>query len=263
MKLHALLLVLSAFLLTSVDSLRAGDDPAPATPSFPNEEKWWVHFNSYAWITAQTGDLQIGSISSPVNVSFSDAIDGIDEIDMAFMGGIEAGRGRWSLGVDMTYANISDDFAAGGIAFDSFRLDQTQWMINPFVTYRLSKTERHQFDAILGARINIFEMDITGRFVDGGQITVGGSREWVDPIIGLRGRWDLTDRLAIGFRGDIGGFGVASDLTWQAYVGMGWRMTAGSTLAIGYRGLGTDYAHNGFGTDIVTHGPLLGVQMVF
>lgn len=264
MKSSRLLSAIAVLTLNPAACLLAGPPAQVApTPAPASDDGWWVHATSYAWLTAQKGDLRIGALSVPVDVSLSDTIDSFDEIDMAFMGGLEAGRGRWSIGVDLTYTKISDDFAADGNVFDSFRLEQTNWMINPFVSYQLVKEQGWHLDAILGARINIIEMDITGRFVGDRQITVGGSRDWVDPIVGLRGSRDLTDRLLVGFRGDIGGFGVSSDFTWQAYVGLGWKVTQRSTLALGYRGLGTDYSKGGFGSDIVTHGPLLGLQITF
>lgn len=262
MKSTPFLAALAALILSPMAGLHAGT-PAPVTVSPANDDEWWVRSNTYAWITASKGDMRIGNLTVPVDISFQDAINSLDELDMGFMGGLEAGRGNWSLGVDATYMKASDDFEGGGVIFRSFRLEQSQWMINPFVSYQLVKDELWHLDAIVGARINIIEMDVTGRFADGGEITVGGSREWIDPIVGLRGSWSLSDRMTVGFRGDIGGFGVSSDFTWQAYVGLGWKMTPRSTLALGYRGLGTDYSHGDFGSDTMTHGPLLGLQFTF
>lgn len=262
MKSTPLFAALAALIICPMAGLQAGT-PAPVTLSPATDDGWWVHSTSYAWLTAVKGDMRIGTLAIPVDISFSDTISSVDELDMAFMGGLEAGRGNWSLGVDATYVKASDDFAGGGVVFRSFRLEQSQWMINPFVSYQLVKDELWHLDAIVGARINIIEIHVTGRFADGGQITVGGSREWIDPIIGLRGSCNLSDRLTVGFRGDVGGFGVSSDFTWQAYVGLGWQMTRRSTLALGYRGLGTDYSHGDFGSDTVSHGPLLGIQFTF
>lgn len=147
--------------------------------------------------------------------------------------------------------------------FRSFRTEQTQWMINPFASYRLAEGDRWQIDGLLGARINIFELDLTGRFVKGGQVTVGDSREWADPVVGLRGKWALSDNWSLAARGDIGGFGVSSDLTWGAYAGLAWKVTAHSTLALGYRALATDYSTRSFGSDTVLHGPLVGLVLSF
>ncbi len=40
-------------------------------------------------------------------------------------------------------------------------------------------------------------------------------------------------------------------------------MTRNTTVSLGYRGLGTDYSHGSFGSDVVTHGPVLGLQTRF
>lgn len=263
MKSIPFLAATAALILFPIACLHAGPPAQVApTPAPASADGWWVHSTSYAWLTASKGDMRIGTLTIPVDSSFNDAINSIDELDMGFMGGLEAGRGHWSIGVDLTYAKISDDFGGGG-PFKSFRLEQSQWMINPFVTYTLAKGERWHLDGILGARINVFELDITGRYSNGGQTTIGGSRDWIDPIVGLRGSRDLTDKLTIAFRGDIGGFGVSSDLTWQAYVGLGWKMTRRATLGLGYRALGTDYSQGSFGSDVVSHGPLLGLEFAF
>ena len=234
--------------------------PAPPTPS---SDGWWFHSNSYGWLTAQSGDMHIANLTVPVKVGLDDAIAGIDELDMGFMGGLDFGRGRWSLGTDLTYMKASDSFPSSSAAFKSFGLEQSQWMINPFVSCQLLRSPHWQLDAIAGARINIFEMDVTGRFTTKEQVTIGGSRTWTDPIVGLRTRWDASDRLSFGIRGDIGGFGAASDLTWQAYAGLGWQITPRSIFALGYRALGTDYHSRNYGTDIVSHGPLIGLQFGF
>lgn len=262
MNTKSILSTTAALVLLPLVGVHAGP-PSVEVPPTASEDSWWVRSTSYGWLTAQEGSLRVGKLLMPLNIGFSDAVSSVDELDMAFMGGLEAGKGKWSLGVDLTYAKASDDSAGGGTIFKSFGVEQTSWMINPYVTYQLLKESRWQLDGIVGARINIFEMDITGRFAKGGQITVGGSRDWIDPIVGLRGRVDLSDRLSVGFRGDIGGFGVASDLTWQAYVGLGWKLTSKTTFALGYRGLGTDYSRGGFGSDITSHGPLIGIQMAF
>ena len=46
-----------------------------------------------------------------------------------------------------------------------------------------------------------------------------GTLEWVDPFVGLRVRHELAPGKELQFLGDIGGFGVGSDLTWQLFAG--------------------------------------------
>jgi len=46
------------------------------------------------------------------------------------------------------------------------------------------------------------------------------SRTWIGPVIGFRHRAHLTDWLFVIGRGDIGGFGANSELTWQVFSGV-------------------------------------------
>lgn len=48
------------------------------------------------------------------------------------------------------------------------------------------------------------------------------SNSWVDPIIGARLSADLSTKVMVNLRGDIGGFGVGSDFTWNgsAFIGL-------------------------------------------
>jgi len=79
----------------------------------------------------------------------------------------------------------------------------------------------------------------------------------------VRGNFALSDRWTFSFEGDIGGFGVVSDLTWQAYAGFGWSASPSLSLGIGYRGLGTDYSKGDFSYDTVTQGPMVGFLYSF
>ena len=72
--------------------------------------------------------MRVGPLSTPVDVSMKDALK---DLDMAAMGILEAGYGRWSLGADITCVKVSEEIAGGGRLFRSFRLEQKQWVINP------------------------------------------------------------------------------------------------------------------------------------
>jgi hypothetical protein len=85
----------------------------------------------------------------------------------------------------------------------------------------------------------------------------------VDPIIGVRVNRNLSDKLFLRGVADIGGFGIESDFTWQAYLALGYRLSDKSALSIGYRGLGTDFTDGGFTYDVISHGLLIGFEHIF
>jgi hypothetical protein len=96
-----------------------------------------------------------------------------------------------------------------------------------------------------------------------------GSVDWLDPVIGARIRYAVAPGHELFLRGDIGGFGVGSDFSWQAIGGYGFDFGIynGITFSgvIGYRALSVDYAEGEgrrrYEFDMLQHGPILGVSM--
>jgi hypothetical protein len=93
--------------------------------------------------------------------------------------------------------------------------------------------------------------------------TVSRTDDWWDPYIGLRGRFNLTDRLYFTAKGDVGGFGVGSDLTWQVEGALGFQVTKNISAEAGYRALGIDYDHGGLTYDTITHGAQVTLGLTF
>ncbi len=93
------------------------------------------------------------------------------------------------------------------------------------------------------------------------------SKDWIDPFIGLRLSADLTKRFSLGLRGDLGGFGVGSEFSWNAVGVLGYSVSRVVSLWLGYRALGLDYeSGSGFNkikTDAIMHGPIVGVGFYF
>ncbi len=76
--------------------------------------------------------------------------------------------------------------------------------------------------------------------------TASLSKYWFDPYVGLSARYNLSKAFYLVAKGDIGGFGVGSELTWQASGALGCQVTRYIHTEIGYRYLYTDYNHDGF-----------------
>jgi hypothetical protein len=96
--------------------------------------------------------------------------------------------------------------------------------------------------------------------------------DFIDPFLGLRGALRLTSTLSLTFRGDVGGFGVASELAWLALGGLRWdtpwRLGAARVaLFAGYKVYDLDY-DTGAGDDEVEldlqfRGPAVGASFTF
>lgn len=85
--------------------------------------------------------------------------------------------------------------------------------------------------------------------------------DWIDPVLVARVTHELNDKWFFHGRGNIGGFGIGSDLIWQIQVDAGYRFSGRSYMTLGYRVIDIDYEH-GSGADrfvynMSTFGPQL------
>jgi hypothetical protein len=65
--------------------------------------------------------------------------------------------------------------------------------------------------------------------------------DWFDPLIGLRGRYNLSKAFYLTAETDIGGFGIGSDIAWQGYAAVGCQITRSMYSEVGYRALYDDF----------------------
>ena len=88
-------------------------------------------------------------------------------------------------------------------------------------------------------------------------------KSWIDPLVGIHVFAPLSDRWWFGLHGDVGGFGVGSELTWQAYGDIGFQASDLVSIVLGYRALDMDYEDGEglqfVGLDLLISGPQLGV----
>ena len=81
--------------------------------------------------------------------------------------------------------------------------------------------------------------------------------------MGARFRVNLKNGWFAMLKGDAGGFGVGSQVTWQVYTGGGKEFKQRYSLFLGYRHLSVDYRDGGFIYDTNTNGMLLGFGIRF
>ena len=98
-----------------------------------------------------------------------------------------------------------------------------------------------------------------------------GTVDWVDPLVGGRVRMEIAPGHELFVRGDVGGFGVGSQFSWQAVGGYSfdYAVQNGITYSglIGYKALYADYAQGQgrrrYEFDMLMHGPVVGISLRF
>lgn len=106
---------------------------------------------------------------------------------------------------------------------------------------------------IAGAKRNL-EKRIEDRLHDALNQSFTLAADWWDPYVGLRVRYNVTSAIYLQARGDIGGFGVGSDLMWQLEGVVGVQLSHSIFAEAGYRALSFDYDDGTFVYDTITKG---------
>jgi hypothetical protein len=196
-----------------------------------------------------SGDVGVGPANAEVDFGFDKVLD---NLEFAMMGRVGVGYDRWALTTDVVFMGL-------GASRNGVTVDMDQWMVEPTLSYRVSK----YFEPLVGARYNNLRGEIRGPL----SRDPLGTQDWWDPIVGANLTLPLGMKFSLNVRGDIGGFGVGSDLTWQAFPYLSWRFTKWGSLQAGYRWMEVDYETGGGGSqfkyDMLIQGPQLGLTLHF
>ena len=177
--------------------------------------------------------------------------DIFDNLQFGFMLYAEARNDTWAFTSDLLYMDLGQD------ATPSERINSGNVEIAQFAWEFAGLRRVNSFLEVgLGGRVNSLyaELDLVRNTLQGGTSTVvdeTGSANWFDPVIITRASKDLG-KWRLQFRGDIGGFGVGSDLTYQLQGYVGYRFSPLFQLTTGYRLLDMDYEKES-GDDLVQY----------
>ena len=247
-------------------------DPAqPVSADARIDTAWEVTISPfYGWIPGFKGDLGVFGLS-PVKIDITpiDILKNIDEfidlLDGVYIGGGQIRRDDLGFMWDVVYFDIRAVDQIGG-NFVSGTLDVGFSATKALLagTYRVHETGRSHVDMLAGARITDVDLKVGVNLGQVGEIISGSDGDtWVDPIIGVRGRANFTERAYFDGWAMIGGFGVQSDLLWDAYGVVGYEFKDWLSAYAGFRGSGTDYKNGTFIWDITMYGPILGFELTF
>jgi len=129
-------------------------------------DKWNVEFTPYFWAAELKGDATLRGRTGPVDVSFSDLLD---NLDIAFMGRLEAWKGEWGLFLDGLYMDLGAEFSTpqGLISAD---IDVKMTMLEFGIGHRLLETtvgqdnnQKLSFDLLGGGRYMNLEGEVDVR----------------------------------------------------------------------------------------------------
>ena len=264
MKLKKLLLGFA--LLASM--LFAGGNIAPVEPIVEapqvmseETEKWKFNLAPfYLWAMGMDGQATIGENVSEVDVDFDQITDKLEAVFIVHFEGMH--ESNFGFMTDINYVSLGGSQSLPENTTLDVNMDMT---IAEFSGLSRMQYEEDTFDLIAGVRYVKIDMGLnitSGAPING--LNLSPQIDWVDPLIGARWMRDINEEWSLLVRGDIGGFGISSDFTWQALGLVEWKPYENTSFIAGYRVLDLDYEEGSgdtyFRYDVRSQGPLIGVN---
>jgi outer membrane receptor protein involved in Fe transport len=222
---------------------------------------WSFAVSPYAWVPGITASVDTAWGTVEVDKSSSDVLS---KLDVAFMGSFEARNGRWGLIADLFYADLSQSRATPlGLLFSRTQFEIEAKALSAYAAYRIHEDNRVSIDLMAGLRVNSLDIDLS---LSPGLLprqSLGTGETWVDPLIGGRLRFAITDHWFATAFADVGGLDVGSDLTWQVFGSLGYQFNERWSVQGGWRYVVIDKEIDGRDVDNTFNGPLLGFTVRF
>lgn len=223
--------------------------------------------NPYLWMMGAAGTVSIVNTPSgyPKNVSFNESFaDAVKNLKFAFMA---AGKIRYksvALLYDVVYANlksfdVSNPQGKGLVTGD---ISLKEFITDLAIAYSIpSKSKTAKVDVYAGTRIWAMDQEITLDPTDPNLPLkmFSNSNNWVDPVIGVKADFSLSEDWFAYAKSDFGGFGANSDWTLMAIAGCGYKFNPNWNTSLGIKYLGVEYNKDNLYLNIDEYGLALTV----
>lgn len=237
---------LAFLLLAPLQAPQVAD--AALQPEAPTAEQWSFTLEPYYWHAGITGTGQTGN-DPPTDIGQN----------LSFLGGLDGGfllasevrppESRFRLLSDLVIVSLADDEGV-------LRTETDALVVELGGSYALGEDE--SWEAIAGVRY----VDLDYQWELGG---LGGSAhaDWLDPWVGVRKTVSLPWEWELGLRGDIGGFGVGSQFSWQGMAVVRAPLGHSARLDLGWRALSVDFDNSTLTYNARVTGLLVGLAFQF
>jgi opacity protein-like surface antigen len=290
------LLVATAFFLAPL--LLAGSEPydvSKETPP-PPPQPWCetpptleIRIGVPGWLAGVSGDIGVKGVVSDIDIGFDQLFRHLTHVPLALSADIR--YHRWEFFGDGQYMEVSDSATLPGLLFTNANAHLKVGGAGGFVGYRLINCDKASLSLFAGARYTYLEGDLS-IFNNGdarlvilrrllgirNKLDFSASTDWVDPVIGARGKVKIWKATSLYAEGDVGGFDAnsgsayeihrerrtivresvdSSDWSYQVQGGLEFQISRWFSTQVGWRYLKYDFVKSGFTNKLDLNGPFI------
>lgn len=293
----ATLLSISPSLFAGPVSLSDDSKSTDTSKEIPPVEKSWcetpppweIRIGVPGWLSSVSGDTGVKGIVTSPDVSFDQLLNHLTHFPIALSA--DARYQRWEFHVDGEYIEVGTSAPLPGLLFTNADVHIKNALVEGFFGYRLISCDNAFLSLIAGARWTYLQGDLS-IFDNGdarlvilrrllgipGRLDFSDSIDWVDPVIGSRGKLKIWKATRLWAEGNVGGFDANSDTAFELHRqgrtivkspvdstdwsydvagGLEFQLTRQFWTQIGYRYFKYDYRKAGFTNKLAEQGPLI------
>jgi hypothetical protein len=247
----------SSSLLTTAQPPSAGlaaATPAPQTDGTEDSSGWHFTVSPYLWFPGVHGEIGDHGRETDIHASAGDLLS---HFRFGLMGTVEPRYKRVVMPLDVVWVRLGDDRALTNLATVA-NLKGSEFILTQKIGYRVIDTKMVKIDALAGFRYWHYGQSVS---FTTNTLNFSSSQNWVDPLVGGRITGNLSPKVSVIVAGDVGGWGVGSQLDYQIVGLLGYRIKPALALQAGYRYLAVNYTNGASFVDIVTSGVVFGVSI--
>lgn len=231
-----------------------------AGPAAAQDSEWSFDLSLYAWVP--TLDAEVDTAFGTVDAGGGGG-DILSLLDAAFMGTVEARRGRWGLIGDVLYADLSKDQDSPiGVLFRKGEVGTKVGAFSGYGVYRAYERPHAIVDVGGGFRAFSLEVDTTLKSATSGpDRSASGSETWAVPVVVGRVTVPFSEHWSVTAVADGGAWN--DDTTWQALATLNWDINERWAIRAGYRYMNIVKQVGSQDVNMDLEGPLAGFTVKF
>jgi opacity protein-like surface antigen len=269
--------------------------PQPPQPWCETPPLWEVRIGAPGWLAGTSGNTGVKGVVAFSDISFDQYFHHLTHFPVALS--IDARYGRWEFYVDGQYIQLGDSAKLPGLLFTDANVHIKNALAEGAIGYRLINCDKGYLSLFAGARWSFFQGDLS--ISDNGDARLTRLREllgirkrldfsdsidWVDPVVGARGKIKIWKAISLYAEGDVGGFDAnsdtafqlhrqgrtivresvdSSDWSYQVQGGLEIQLTRSMWTQVGWRYLKYDFRKNGFTDESELNGPQITSGITF
>jgi hypothetical protein len=236
---------------------------------------WSNEFQLYGLAVWIQGNSTLGKLpKAKVDMGPDDIVKNLKMGAMLHYEGL-ANNG-WGIWLDYAFMNLGFEGKISSEKTELLQVDGNtgvyQGIMEAFIKYQ-SRLDMGYIDYYGGIRWwhNNFDFDfdlgINGNKIP--LVNTSKTYDWYDPVIGIRWNYPINEKWSIRLRGDIGGFGIASNFTAAIETVALYNITDIWQLKMSFKSLWVDYEEGSKGTadyfsyDTTNFGPIVAITYKF